>query len=66
MGNQWFFSEDMLKEARLQHPEITELTTYRRHIWSKSPITFKTQDGATVILYLDSNILSNYTFSDQP
>jgi hypothetical protein len=63
-GNFWYTEENVFKELKSEHPNITEIVKAKRHIFAKSVITVK-ENGVNHDYCLDSNILGNFEFSER-
>ena len=61
MGNYWYTQDNVLKEIRVDHPEIVEIIKDKRKIWSYSEIIVENKKGERQIFLLDTNCMFNYS-----
>jgi hypothetical protein len=61
-GNYWYTESGVLRELRIDHPNVTEIVKTTRNVFADSVITVN-EDGAVHNYCLNSNILFNYEFS---
>lgn len=64
-GNFWFTEEGVMRELRAERQKVSALLKTERNILDPSVITVR-EDGEAKKYYLDSDLLFNYNFSDQP
>lgn len=62
-GNFWYSDDDVFRELKTDHPQITELLKTECNIFAKSVITVK-ENGINHKYCLDSDVLRNYKFSE--
>lgn len=62
-GNFWYAESSVLRELRVDHPNVTEVLKTRRNVFSKSVITVREGDENHDYC-LDTSILWNYEFSE--
>jgi len=63
-GNFWYTEEGVLRELRLDNPEIEKILSTERLAWSHSVITVADSEGRRRIFTLDTNVLFNYTLQE--
>lgn len=61
-GNYWFTEESVLKELRIDYPNVSSILKTERNVYSYSKILVENKDGSRAIFLLDSNVLFNYKF----
>jgi hypothetical protein len=64
-GNFWYFKNNVLRELRLQHPQITEVIMVKRRFFSESFITVK-EKGNIKNYCLNTNFFWDYDISECP
>lgn len=64
-GNFWFSTNSVLRELKVEHPQVTEVLKTERNVFDKSVITVK-ENGLNHNYCLDTDILWNYKFSECP
>lgn len=61
-GNFWYSEDGILKELKIDHPQITEVLKTTRNVFDKS-IILVMENGEKTEYCLDTNIMWNYEFS---
>ena len=61
-GNYWYTEAGVLRDLRIDHPEISRVLRSHRHAWGYSVIEVENEDGSRANYELDTDILFDYEF----
>ena len=61
MGNQWYTEDSVLKELKVEHPNVEHVISTERNLYAKSKILVQ-EGGERATYLLDSDVLWNYKF----
>jgi len=63
-GNFWFTKDGVLRELKVDYPNVSHVLKSHRKVFSSSVITVENEDGSRTEFMLDADILFNYEFEE--